>query len=107
MINVVHCKKQKNSIYCGRGSALGNPFPMKNESERNLVCDKYEAYFREQIYVVKNSQMLAQCMHILDRAMKSDVSLGCYCAPRRCHCDTIKTHIEFWIEQENAKFKGV
>ena len=29
-----------------RSSVLGNPFYMGNESQRDKVCDKYEAYFK-------------------------------------------------------------
>jgi hypothetical protein len=23
-----------------------------------------------------------------------DITLGCYCFPKKCHCETIKNHVE-------------
>lgn len=95
MVNVVNKYKEPDHIYCGRGSALGNPFPMKNESERDEVCNKYEEYFYEQVVVKKNPRMLKQLQFIQDvLATKGYVNLGCFCAPKRCHCDTIKEYIQ-------------
>jgi hypothetical protein len=94
MITVVNKYKEPNHIYCGRGSALGNPFPMKNESERDKVCDKYEVYFKEQVQVLKNESMLKELRVIYKQALKGDVNLGCFCSPKRCHCETIKEFIE-------------
>lgn len=93
MIKVVNKYREPNHVYCGRGSALGNPFPMNNEKDRDDVCDKYEEYFNKQIEV-GNVAMLSQLKLIEDKAMVGDVNLGCFCAPKRCHCDTIKAYIE-------------
>jgi len=93
-INVVNKYKEPNHIYCGRGSALGNPFPMANESQRNKVCNDYEEYFNQKVKVEKNEPMLKQLRLIYSQALKGDVNLGCFCAPKRCHCDTIKKFIE-------------
>lgn len=94
MIIVVNKYKEPNHIYCGRGSVLGNPFPMNNESERNEVCDKYEEYFNQKVNVEKNEEMLKQLRLIYLESKKGDVNLGCFCAPKRCHCDTIKRFID-------------
>ena len=103
MIKVVNKYKEPNHIYCGRGSALGNPFVMKNGTERDEVCDKYEGYFKEQVYVLKNENMLKELRAIYKQALKGDVNLGCFCAPKRCHCDTIKEFIEINIKKHNEK----
>ena len=94
MIKVVNKYREPNHIYCGRGSALGNPFPMKHEGERDEVCDKYEVYFKEQVEGLKNEAMLSELRSIYKEAQKGDVNLGCFCSPKRCHCDTIKNFIE-------------
>ena len=94
MIKVVNVYKVKSNIYCGRGSALGNPFVMHNEAQRNEVCDKYEEYFNNKVKVLKDEKMLNELRIIYKEAIKGDVNLGCYCAPKRCHCDTIKSFIE-------------
>jgi len=100
MIFIVNKYKEPNNIYCGRGSALGNPFPMRNESQRDEVCDKYEVWFYEQLKA-KSPQMLRQLRIIYKEARKGDVNLGCFCAPKRCHCETIKRFIEHHLEMQN------
>lgn len=73
---VVNLRKEKSDIYIGRGSKWGNPFKMKNssEKERNRVCDEYEKYFW--------TTDLVNDLHEL-----KDKVLGCYCKPLRCHGD--------------------
>ena len=94
MIKVVNKRIEPNHIYCGRGSALGNPFPMNSEKDRDMVCDKYEEYFNQKVRVERDARMIAQLKEILRQAKIGDVNLGCFCAPKRCHCDTIKRFIE-------------
>lgn len=36
---------QGAGIWCDRRSPLGNPFPMRHQSERDRVCDAYQEYF--------------------------------------------------------------
>ena len=96
MITVVNKHRVSEHIYCGRGSALGNPFSMKSEAERYEVCDKYEQYFLQKVEIEKNESMLSQLRIIYKAAKNGNVNLGCFCAPKRCHCDTIKT----WIEKK-------
>lgn len=104
-IKVVNKYKEPNHIYCGRGTALGNPFPMKNESERDAVCDKYEAWFYSKIDEANwlstdtPGPATKQLREIYKKALAGDVNLGCFCAPRRCHCDTIKNFIDNKIEE--------
>lgn len=102
MITVVNIKNHVRDgtriIHCGRGTPLGNPFIMKNKtlSERDRVCDQYKAHFKcitdGKLPVHATARkMLAE---IKDAAARGDVQLHCYCAPLRCHCDTIKAYIE-------------
>lgn len=74
---VANCRTEDYDEYIGRGSKWGNPFVMRNksESERNRVCDAYEAWFM-------NQPELVNSVHEL----KGKV-LGCYCKPKRCHGD--------------------
>lgn len=94
MITIVNIRNNKADVYCGRGSALGNPFVMHNETQRDDVCNRYETHFNHQVRELKDEAMLKQLRMIWTLAKKGDVSLGCYCAPKRCHCDTIKAYIE-------------
>jgi len=94
MIRVVHKQKETNHIYCGRGSVLGNPFEMKDEADRNKVCEQYAQYFHQKVEIEKDETMLKELREIYKQALNGDVNLGCYCAPKRCHCETIKDFIE-------------
>lgn len=86
------------TVYCGRGSALGNPFPMADESQRNVVCDKYEEWFGDQVNGDGSQEFMLQLEGIEQLAKYGDVSLRCFCAPKRCHCETIKDYTEMCLE---------
>lgn len=62
-----------NAVRCDRQSRHGNPFRMQNESQRDFVCDQFEAK------VLPN----------LDVSSLAGKDLLCWCAPKRCHCDAI------------------
>lgn len=75
-----------------RASVLGNPFVMNNESERNLVCDKYEEYFKEQCNTNREFfDEIARIYHIYHNYGK--LELFCWCAPKRCHAETIRNFL--------------
>jgi len=82
------------NVYCGRGSSLGNPFIMKGLTDRDRVCDAYEHYFYRFVEVIRDKGMLNQLNEITKLAKEGDVNLVCFCAPKRCHCETIKKYIE-------------
>lgn len=103
MITIVNVRNSSNYIYCARGSALGNPFFMRNEAQRDLVCDKYEDWFYSVIDEpnflisrpsIESHPQTHQLIKIYNKALFGNINLGCYCAPKRCHCETIKTFIE-------------
>ena len=75
--------------YIGRGSALGNPFVMTAESQRAAVCEKYQLWFDAQV-AAGNPSVMAQLSVLYRLARQGSLVLGCYCAPRQCHGDTIK-----------------
>lgn len=81
-------------IYCGRGSALGNPFPILvgELGGRDRVCDEYHTWFYDVLIVTAKSNK--QLQDIYEASLEGDVWLECFCAPRRCHCETIKSYIE-------------
>lgn len=108
-IKVVNKYKEPNHVYCGRGSALGNPFPMHGEKDRDDVCDQYEKWFYEHVDEINflgiadgtlntfDMKMTAQTRMLRDlfrQSWEGDINLGCFCAPKRCHCDTIKTFLD-------------
>ncbi len=81
------------TIYVGRGSPLGNPFYMNNQHMRDEVCDKYILYIKDQINC-NNRTIIDELVRIHQIAETQPVHLQCFCAPRRCHADTIKKILE-------------
>lgn len=93
------------AVYVGRASSLsaaaaklgplvncaflGNPFWMANESERNSVCEKYDEIFPH-LMAAHKEKMERFKLWVQDK----NVTLVCFCAPKRCHADTIKRWLE-------------
>ena len=48
MVVVGHVN-ERGAIPVTRGTPLGNPFPMNHPGERDLVCDKYEEWFKARL----------------------------------------------------------
>lgn len=109
-IEIVNIYKAKPDFYCGRGSALGNPFRLEDtndNAQRDHVCDQYEAYFIDQVVVKRNQSMLRQLAKIKQKLVKDGtVKLGCFCAPKRCHCETIKEYVLKDLK-DNKEIKGL
>jgi hypothetical protein len=81
------------------GSPLGNPFHMRGEWERQMVCLKYEAWFREQLE--KGNQAVLNELNRLKQIVRdgNNLMLLCWCSPKQCHAETIKA----WLESGLAK----
>jgi len=77
---VVHCKKDKHDVYIGRGSKWGNPFVMNSEEDRDKVIADYEKYILEKIKEDPIKYNLSEL---------EGKTLGCYCAPKKCHGDDL------------------
>ncbi len=86
-------KWDQTAQYIGRGSPLGNPFVMKNESDRNRVCDQYQVWFEQQV-TSNNVVVMNELRRLYKLAKRGDLVLGCFCAPKRCHGETIKRFLE-------------
>lgn len=89
-------KWDKDAIYIGRGSPLGNPFVMHTEDDRETVCDKYEEWFNKQVQE-ENQKVLKELRRIYLLAKRQDIVLGCYCSPKRCHGETIKNFLDKYL----------
>ena len=73
-------------IYCGRPSVLGNPYYMAGEAQRLDVISKCSQD-------VKWNETLDDFVKWVDSCDYSVVKLGCFCAPKPCHCDLIKDRL--------------
>ena len=85
-----------NAQYIGRGSPLGNPFRMNGETDRDRVCDRYETWFTQKVKE-RDVRVMNELRRLYRLAQLGDLVLGCYCAPKRCHGETIKRFLEQFL----------
>jgi len=95
MINIINLRTHKPKhpwdFKVDRSSSVGNPYNMKNDSERNKVCNQYEDWF----YYAAHNQDFFNYLKTLAEACKqyNKLNLFCWCAPNRCHAETIKNYL--------------
>lgn len=67
---------------------LGNNFYMSNESQRDIVCDKYDAWLCDNIRntAIRNELNRLWLLH----RTYGKLNLWCWCAPKRCHAESIR-----------------
>lgn len=103
MIEIMNLKKAKPSeaydFFIDRHkSPVGNPYVEKQgvkESERDAVCDKYETYFNSKVVTRAYTPFHEYLNKIKAAYIKyGKVRLFCWCAPKRCHGETIKRWLE-------------
>jgi hypothetical protein len=85
-------------IIVGITIVLGNPFKMKNEKDRNLVCDHYHEWFYKNTHGPRFFAMLQELEELYKKYSK--LNLFCWCAPKRCHAETIKEYVETQLKDE-------
>lgn len=87
-----------------RATVLGNPFHMRDRSlaERNRVCDAFAAWFPE---AWRKSPAMREYMASLaaDYVVDRELTLGCWCAPDRCHAETIRDELLKFIDEHCPK----
>lgn len=62
-----------DAVYCGRPSKYGNPFIVGKDGDHNEVCNKFEKFILPK----------------LDVSELAGKDLICWCAPLRCHCESL------------------
>jgi len=109
-----------------RTTPLGNPFPMRSEEQRDLVCEAFRKLLWELhkskfsaspralaqtiasefgLTVAANynptaSQIWAMVAYLLSPEGRKR-SLGCHCAPKRCHAHTIAKYIRYLLNEDS------
>jgi len=95
------------NLYCGRNGSkypwlvdagLGNPFPMKGESDRNTVCEDYGSFLRLSLPDSPLKLRIARIAQLVREG--KTVSLSCHCWPKRCHTQSIKAAVERILQNE-------
>ena len=79
-VKVINKRSTSDSqaISVDRGTSWGNPFIMKHERDREYVCDMFEQYAVWRLSI--EPDWLAPL---------TGKSLACWCAPKRCHAETL------------------
>lgn len=75
-------------VLCFRPHPYGNPYVMKNEGERAMVCDLFDVRFRREYDTLWRTSVLRHLAEAYDRGCDT-VEIVCCCAPKRCHGDTV------------------
>jgi hypothetical protein len=96
-MRVVNCTREACTHYCGRPSSLnraighpvdlsilGNPHWMADESQRERVCALYRRTLFQ--WIIEDKPGIVEAL----RSLPEDAILGCFCAPRQCHCDILE-----------------
>jgi hypothetical protein len=73
VLNKHKISNSTQGIYIGRGSPWGNPFIIGIDGDRDAVCNSFEKYILPK----------------LDLEPLRGHNLVCFCAPKRCHGDSI------------------
>lgn len=78
-----------------RVTPVGNPFFMKSEKERDIVCDRYELWFKSKVKLVIDSSNFRKYLDdmIITYCKYKKIRLFCWCSPKRCHGETIKNYL--------------
>jgi hypothetical protein len=108
MIELMNMKRGDHLTYdydfiIDRRSPVGNPFKIGNGVNRDGSCIKYDRYFnfrvwRAKQYNANDPEDLKFILYLneIEEAYKKwgRLRLFCWCAPKRCHGETIKRYIE-------------
>lgn len=110
MIRVVNIRSPlgiTQRIYCGRPGKgekglLGNPFRVTTEAERDESCDSFQLWFADvielkgntRVYNQQGMRMYPEIKRLELLSLVENIELACFCKPKRCHCDTIKAHLD-------------
>ena len=107
MITIKNLRNEKCTqpwdVRVDRQSVLGNPFYMKYESQRDKVCDEYEKWLHNKLFIRNIDKSIIHEMNRLWQIYKKygKLNLFCWCAPKRCHAETIKVTLEKVIGSAN------
>lgn len=77
----VNIRTHTFDVRIDRKTKWRNPFVMGRDGDRDTVCEKYKAWLWQEI---KAGRVTLEELASLDGKR-----LGCHCAPKRCHGDTL------------------
>lgn len=90
-ITVVNKHHGETGEYIGRGSPLGNPFPINNatgQTREKVIADF--KYMLEKRIERRDPVILNELERLGNLALNGPLKLQCFCCPQACHGDVIK-----------------
>jgi len=108
VIEIFNLHKEKSSLpyefIVDRTTVLGNPYYMDKEHSRDEVCDFYDDYLRDKI-AEKDPAIINELNRLYSVYVRyGKLRLFCWCAPERCHAETIKrVLLDKFQEREGRK----
>lgn len=81
VFNIHHGDAPEDAVYIGRGSPYGNRFIIKAHGDRDQVCNMFDC----------------EQLPDMDVSALTGKNLKCYCAPHRCHGDSILLKANFRV----------
>lgn len=91
-------------VYVGRGSPLGNPFPIdvRAGQTRRLVIQAYREWLRDRIK--EGDKKVCDALNDIANASLNGkaVNLVCFCHPHDCHARIIKDTVDAAVRSELA-----
>jgi hypothetical protein len=96
MITIVNLKdiSGRGISKVDRTTALGNPF----KGDRRETIPKYRIYLWDKIKA-GDTKITAELTRLKNIALKGNLILGCWCTPKACHADVIKSALEWSISK--------
>jgi len=86
--------RRDHEVRVDRTSILGNPYNVNKDMPRDKSCDQYELWFENQMqHSGAFNAALEELVDIYEEHGR--LNLYCWCAPLRCHAETIK----HWLER--------
>jgi len=80
-----------------RRTPLGNPYPLEDEDDREVVVDRYREHLRRRLDDhERDPNPTGEAFdRILEAVRRGDrVELACWCSPKLCHGDAIRDELE-------------
>ena len=99
-MTVTVAKFPEDGEYIGRPSPLGNPYVMRGEHTRDAVCNEYERWLTRKVHE-RDEVVMSELERLAAIASVRPLKLVCYCAPKRCHGETIAKVISKMVGSES------
>jgi len=90
-IQVVNLRSVPNAVRVDRRTALGNPFVIGRDGDREAVIEKYRQWLWIEIRKPIDQSAASRFFHELvgKAIIDNGLVLGCWCKPQACHADVL------------------